>query len=265
MPQLDAPRRRFNPLMGRVTRTDRDALCTVLLVLLLGMGHGCAAVHPPSSTSWAWFQMPAADDAWSPKIAGWQHREREDDGTQRPAVAADGEAIEPFEKGPPAEELVHESRSLRNKYFGFRATQKRELARSFAAWVQSQAGEHYVADGPTDHWATLEETLRSNGDDCDGLELLTFHGLRDLGFDEDEVFRAIVYRKSDNQHHMVTLWFEDPDDPWVIDPTGAMTLGMPRMSSMPGWVPLKLFTDEREYTVRAEPLAVAAERLARNP
>ena len=51
---------------------------------------------------------------------------------------------------------------------------------------------------------------------------------------EDEVYRAIVFRRSDGQHHMVTFWFEHPDDPWVIDPTGAMTSGMPRMSEMPG-------------------------------
>ena len=57
--------------------------------------------------------------------------------------------------------------------------------------------------------STLEETLRNDGDDCDGLELLVFQGLRDLGFDDDEVFRAIVYRPDDGQHHMVTLWFED--------------------------------------------------------
>jgi hypothetical protein len=54
---------------------------------------------------------------------------------------------------------------------------------------------------------------------------------------------------------MVTLWFEDPDDPWVIDPTGAMTLGMPRMSQVPGWVPLKVFGDEQEYTVRVDRVA----------
>ena len=34
-------------------------------------------------------------------------------------------------------------------------------------------------------------------------------GLRELGFRDDEVFRAIVYRPSDGQHHMVTFWFED--------------------------------------------------------
>ncbi|MBY0398753.1 hypothetical protein K2X89_00520, partial [Myxococcota bacterium] len=82
------------------------------------------------------------------------------------------------------------------------------------------------------------------------LELLVFHALRDLGFAETEVYRAIVVRPSDGQHHMVTLWFEDPSDPWVIDPTGAMTLGMPRMSDMPDWKPIKVFTDRLEYTVR---------------
>jgi hypothetical protein len=75
--------------------------------------------------------------------------------------------------------------------------------------------------------------------------------LRDLGFASDEVFRAIVYRNEDMQHHMVTLWFEDAEDPWVIDPTGAMTSGMPRMSEVPGWTPLKVFSEDSSYTVKS--------------
>jgi hypothetical protein len=59
---------------------------------------------------------------------------------------------------------------------------------------------------------------------------------------------------------MVTLWFEDPDDPWVIDPTGAMTLGMPHMSDMEEWVPIKVFSDEVEYSVKDR-----SSKLARNP
>jgi hypothetical protein len=57
---------------------------------------------------------------------------------------------------------------------------------------------------------------------------------------------------------MVTLWFEDPNDPWVIDPTGAMTAGMPRMSELPEWTPLKVFSHEEDYTVRAERIAQTA-------
>ena len=96
----------------------------------------------------------------------------------------------------------------------------------------------------------------------DGLELLVFQMLRDLGFDEREVFRAIVVRRSDAQHNMVTLWFEEPRDPWVIDPTGAMTSGMPRLSQVEGWMPLKVFSELEEFTPRrvAEPAQHLAAR-----
>ena len=59
---------------------------------------------------------------------------------------------------------------------------------------------------------------------------------------------------------MVTLWFEDAEDPWVIDPTGAMTLGMPRMSDLGEWLPLKVFSERLEYTVRE-----TTDSLAQNP
>ena len=79
---------------------------------------------------------------------------------------------------------------------------------------------------------------------------MVYDALLSLGFDREEVFRAVVYRPKDLQHHMVTLWFEDPLDPWVIDPTGAMTNHMRRMSELPGWVPLKVFGLYREFTVQ---------------
>jgi hypothetical protein len=198
--------------------------------------------------SYDYFAVPDEGDPWTPKIAGWQRRERADNAelaAPAPAPAAVSGAGDPFE--PPAVE----ERALRSKYANFRAERRRGVARDFAEWIQSEAKQHYVADGPIDHWATLEETLRSDGDDCDGLELLVFHGLRDLGFAQHEVFRAVVVRPDDGQHHMVTLWFEDRDDPWVIDPTGAMTSGLRRMSDIPGWVPLKIFSDDREFSARS--------------
>jgi hypothetical protein len=176
-------------------------------------------------------------------IAGWQSRERAlpDIDRLRPPASVSGSGK--------AKSDARTDGSLRAKYFSFRAERKREMARETAEWIQQEAKKHYLADGPVDHWATLEETLARNGDDCDGLELLVYHVLRDLGFREDEVFRAIVFRPSDGQHHMVTLWFEQVDDPWVIDPTGAMTSGMPRMSEVPGWAPLKVFSETEEFTV----------------
>ena len=234
---------------------------------MLGMGcaGGSISLMEPFIVARAepldYFHKPAPDDVWSPKIRGWQRRER-----------FDAELIDPLESAPAVESAGYSAANaqlpsdqaapngLRVKYFEFRAERKRALAREVASWIQTEAKVHYREDGAVDHWATLEETLARGGDDCDGLELLAFHALRDLGFSENEVYRAIVVRPSDGQHHMVTLWFEDPDDPWVIDPTGAMTLGMPRMSELTAWTPIKVFSEDLEFTVRE-----ADGTLAQNP
>lgn len=216
------------------------------LAPLLVLGCGCASHGVfASPASYSFFEAPDPDDPWSPKIEGWQHREQS---------MGDVEALAPASVSGAGIEASASHRSgkpdLRDKYFEFRAEQRRAQARELAEWIQQQAKSHYVPDGPLDHWATLEETLARNGDDCDGLELLVNHFLRDMGFGPDRVFRAIVYRPEDGQHHMVTLWFEDPTDPWVIDPTGAMTTGMPRMSEVAGWVPLKVFSESESFTAR---------------
>jgi hypothetical protein len=231
--------------------------CTAIAIaasLSLSASGGCRSLLPPAG-AYEYFGAPALDDAWSHKIRGWQAREL----TGMPEI----EAAEPAPPGTSAG-LEHPGLErgkvgdLRAKYDSFRTERRRDLAREVAEWIQTEARVHYVADGPVDHWATFAETFVTNGDDCDGLELLTFHFLRELGFSREEVFRAIVVRRTDGQHHMVTLWFEDPDDPWVIDPTGAMTTGMPRMSDVPGWVPLKVFSDSRDFTVRERMLLTAA-------
>ena len=218
-------------------------LCLLPVLALSGVG---CATSGRGEMRYGYFSAPAEQDAWSPKIAGWQRRAlREETGGEALPLPAVSKAADSGTSVSPG----GDSADLRSKYRSFRAARKRALAREVAHWVQSQAPIHYVEDGVLDHWATLDETLAANGDDCDGLELLTFHALRDLGFGSAEVYRAVIYRPADGQHHMVTLWFEDPEDPWVIDPTGAMTLGMPRMSEFPSWVPLKLFTDRAEFTV----------------
>ena len=228
------------PPLGMKRRTALSAL------LAFAVSLGCAQLPAPQwEAAFAYFSAPAPDDPWSQKIAGWQSRERAD---QAP------EALAPASVSGPGENVPAAPGDLREKYAAFRRDQKRALARQIAAWVQENARGHYRPDGAVDHWATLEETLVHDGDDCDGLELLAFNLLHDLGFSDDEVFRAIVYREADGQHHMVTLWFEAPDDPWVIDPTGAMTRGMPHMSELPGWTPLKVFSRTREFT--PQPVAV---------
>jgi hypothetical protein len=211
-----------------------------VLIGSLALGGGCQTVGIAPGP-YQYFALPSADDAWGLKIRGWQEREQRE---ERELVSAADHSAEP--RMPDAASMG----DLRAKYEEFRVEQRRALAREAAKWIQGQARDHYIPDGPVDHWATFEETFRTNGDDCDGLELLVFHFLRDLGFPEDQVFRAIVVRRSDGQHHMVTFWFETPGDPWVIDPTGAMTTGMPRMSEMPDWVPIKVFTDRNDFSVQ---------------
>jgi len=230
------------------------SLSLVGILVLLAGDLGCAALSAPVA-GYGYFSSPQYKDAWSAKIGAWQRRERAEYGpvSSSPSTVVSSTAspaLEADERPESTADLLDPSGSLRSKYFLYRAERKRDMARSLAAWVQDQARAHYLPDGPIDHWATLEETLARGGDDCDGLELLTFHALRDLGFSANQVYRAIVFRPEDGQHHMVTLWFEEEDDPWVLDPTGAMTLGMPRMSSLPDWVPIKVFSDTIEYTVR---------------
>ena len=246
------------------------ALSTALVVGVgLALSAGCtlpAETSPPGTLRW--FAEPKADDPWSPKIAGWQMRERGEAQTgapERSAASAASVSGSVEQVGAPAgsDEQVGASagrEDLRRKYERFRRERKRAMAREAAAWIQRQARVHYRPDGPFDHWATFEETLEADGDDCDGLELLVSHVLRDLGFRDDELYRAILVRPSDGQHHMVTLWFDDPQDPFVIDPTGAMTSGMPLMSEISGWVPLKVFNEHVEYSV--EPRAHGGPSLA---
>lgn len=221
--------------MSPIVTRSRTGWGIAIVAVSLALGcAGLASVDLPAA--YRFFETPSSDDPWSPKITQWQAREQ--------GVAGGSESF----RAP-----VSEVQDLRIKYLAFRAERRRQTARELAEWIQQQARLHYLPDGVLDHWATLDETLARNGDDCDGLELLVYHFLREMGYGDDRVFRSIVVRPDDGQHHMVTLWFEDPEDPWVIDPTGAMTSGMPRLSQVPGWMPLKVFSEHEEYSARFGP------------
>ena len=207
---------------------------------------GCVSVpDPETAASYSYFERPDPYDPWFFPISRWQLRTREQtQATWPPArLAAWGGAA------PGAAVSAAKSSDLRSRYFGFVAERKHAAALEVARWAQNEGRRYYVPDAGQDHWPTLEEVLANDGDDCDGLELLSYYLLRSMGFDQDEVYRAIVVRERDNQHHMVTLLFETPDDPRVIDPTGAMALGMPRMSEVKGWVPMQVFSPTEHFAV----------------
>jgi hypothetical protein len=143
---------------------------------------------------------------------------------------------------------------LQGKFDRFLTGHKRALAAEFTAWSQRQARLHFKPDPVTtlagDHWPTEAELFAANGDDCDGLDLIAYALLRGAGFRADETYRLVVRRERDGANHMVTLWFEDREDPWVIDATGAMTVEMRRFSDLPpGWLPRMMFNENEMYNV----------------
>jgi hypothetical protein len=218
----------------------------VAAVLAASLG-GCAAGRGPLPR-WAWFQPAPAEGAWADPIARWQARVQ-DAAAQAPAAVS---------AAPPAAPAGDaEPRRLALAFERFQAERRRALAGAVAEFVQERARRHFVPDGPFDRWATLDEVFAADGDDCDGLALLALALLRDFGFDDDELYQGIVRRDSDGLHHMVTLWFEDAADPWVLDPTGAIDSGLVRWSDVEGWQPLAVFSESDSFAVAPEAAAPA--------
>lgn len=220
-------------------RGPRPLTPLLLGALLLGLSLGCTTTTTGQRYDFFGEGTPTSHDPWSPKIATWQKREIEHRRSYRVAPNADG---------------TSRSGLLSKKFALFLGGKKRSLAREITEFSQQEARRHYRADDPTDlegdHWPTTRELFVNNGDDCDGLDLIAYNLLRESGFAEDKLYRLVVRRNRDGAFHMVTLWFEDRDDPWVLDATGAMSMKMRRYSGMPyGWTPVVIFNERLSYPV----------------
>ena len=190
------------------------------------------------------FVPASSDDPWSDKIRNWQVRHR----------------LDPAQRGESTREAAS---SLAGEYGQFVLELRRGVVSRTVEWVQQQSQQVYRPDGDHDHWATLGEVIEQGGDDCDGLDLLTFVLLRRLGFEQSEIYRSIVVERRTGQHHMVTLWFdtESRENPYVLDPTGVVTDRMVRLSEVPSWDPIELFDERVHYRVE---LAVASGAVSGN-
>ena len=210
-------------------------------IALVGLSFlSCAQnVHFLPQVARDFFVAAPREDPWNAKIRNWQSRHQLDQ--TRPAA-----------KPADSSELIA-------AYAAFTTGLRRKIAADAVTWVQDESHRHYIPDGETDHWATLSDVIATDGDDCDGLDLLTFLLLRKLGFSREEIFRSIVVERGTGQHHMVTLWFEDGDktDPWVLDPTGVVTDRLVRLSDVPAWSPIEMFDEARHYRVEESPHAGA--------
>jgi hypothetical protein len=219
---------------------ERRRLAPALSLLCL-LALGCATAGAPGGR-FHFFEEAAAGegDPWFVKVEQWQVRERRD----RPA--------ETLANPAEIQQAGLHTGLLRVKMGRFEREERLALAKRMAAWAQEEARRHYKFDPPTDvandPWPTTKDLLDRNGDDCDGLDLITYKLMREFGFPAEQLFRAIVKRERDGANHMVTLWFDDPADPWVIDATGAVTLTVRRFSQLPGWRPIKVFDEGVQYT-----------------
>ena len=214
------------------------------LLLCLALFAGCASNGLPGSgdVEYGFFNQASADsDPWVNKVADWQARERRD----RPSTAL-ADAATQREKP--------KSALLRVKMGRWETSERLAMAKRITLWTQAVARRHYRFDPPTDAaadpWPTTKDLLDANGDDCDGLDLIAYELLREFGFPENELYRAIVKRNRDGANHMVTLWFDNSADPWVVDATGAVSLKLRRFSKLPGWTPTALFNAREQFTPR---------------
>ena len=218
----------------RAVTSPRLRIATAVFLVLAA---GCVSAPAPE-ISYRFFVGAQPGDVWYDKIRDWQQRE----------VA--GDATELLDRAQPDAS----SGLLREKFRAFANEEKRRLAQRFIEWAQDQAMQHYRFDDRQDldgdEWPTTRDFFDRNGDDCDGIDLISYNLMLDLGFAEREIYRSVIRRDSDGEFHMVTFWFETPDDPWVIDTTGAMTLKMRKLSALPGWTPAVLFNANGHYTVR---------------
>jgi hypothetical protein len=224
------------------SRLHRLARRGAIVALAACLGWGCATAAPPAER-YRFFGPPEPEaDPWYEKIEGWQERERLD---LPETTLAGSEAVR--EAGP-------YSGLLSVKMGRWQTAERIEMARRIAEWAQAESRRHYRFDPPTsqadDPWPTTKDLLETNGDDCDGLDLIAYNLMRDFGFPPEELFRAIVRRERDRANHMVTLWFEDPDDPWVVDSIGAVTTRVRRFSDLEGWTPTKVFNEHEQFTPR---------------
>lgn len=202
-------------------------------IALLGLSFLSCAQHAQllSPVALNFFADAPRDNPWNAKIRNWQSRNQLDQAQPVAHPGKPGDLVDSYER--------------------FARETRRQIAAETVTWVQEQSRRHYIPDGETDHWATLSEVAATDGDDCDGLDLLTFTLLRKLGFAQDEIYRSIIVERDSGQHHMVTLWFEggDKTDPWLLDPTGVVTDHLVHLSEVPTWSPIEMFDEARHFRV----------------
>lgn len=210
------------------------------LIVALSLCAACASPPPPDSRYDFFAPADPESSWWYRKIEDWQRRSL----AERPVPL----------RHPSAPDPPRPDRRLDDRLVEFVGVERVKLAPRIFRVALWQGRSHYEDDEPTpvgneDHWPTYGQLTERDGDDCDGVDLIAYRLLHEFGFPRGELFRAVLRRDSDRLNHMVTLWFEDPRDPWVFDGTGAVTRELVRFSQIQGWTPTAVFNEREQFRV----------------
>ena len=157
----------------------------------------------------------------------------------------------PFAMSSPSGVLLDEYVALENA--AERMSELPVLVAVLNGFMLGVSKRRYRHDSPADKWPTTAELFNPllDGEDCDGLELLTYHYLRRVR-GEVGTYRGVFVNRADSTAHMATVVFNASTsrNPYVVDSTGALGARGIKLSDLgEGWE-LEFFFDEKNvYTL----------------
>ncbi|MGM0422023.1 MAG: hypothetical protein ACQEQL_02885 [Pseudomonadota bacterium] len=169
------------------------------------------------------------------KFADWQKRERKEPPLPEPEPLSETSADYPVLNGQNIGADFNMVRRFVTR-LADEGMERTELLNIIAAYSADLSRNYYKADSPEndliirpdiyghdDDWETLREVILENGDDCEGLAMLTRQLMTDIGIPKNETFLSVMRPLSDDHpFHMVVMWVDSahPHDPLLIDSTG---------------------------------------------
>lgn len=105
-----------------------------------------------------------------------------------------------------------------------------------------------------DYWATVREMITDPEtqrlmDDCDGFTGIKYDKMKEAGCPVGELSWIICLYTPNQTGHMVCAWWEDPDDPWVMDIPG-VELSVWKLSERSDLRPLYAFNENSMFEIR---------------
>jgi len=131
---------------------------------------------------------------------------------------------------------------------------KHKILRGINNWVNRNI--QYASDkevwGKIDYWPTTREMKEIRREDCDGQAIAKYGLLKEVGFPLEELALVIGMVMDAtgrfSSMHMVCCWYENEDDPWVLD-NGALGYGddIWKGSQIANFKPLVAFNEEKVW------------------